>query len=212
MATNWADLPPEIQRLARLFENALPASVRKLSIFEDFKDELTTVLNSDPQYSQRSDTSPVASLMASKALALRSRQLEHLSIAFMTDAWQFFVHFLTREASYETICTLLRDASVAVRKMPRLDTMVLWNSKQGEASAVIYRRNISTRQSTLIWRGTWDLELSRDVVESWRSVTYDLDDAHPLQIKRERLPNVIIASHGDAAYYLGLPAGVIGPE
>lgn len=90
--------------------------------------------------------------------------------------------------------------------------MVLWNSEQGEASAAIYRSNKSIRQSTLTWRGTWDLQLSRNVVESWRSVTDDLDDVHTLQIKRERLPNVIIASHGDSAYHLELPGGVIDPE
>jgi hypothetical protein len=46
------------------------------------------------------------------------------------------------------------------------------------------------------------------VVESWRKVAPDPDH---LSVEMERVQGVVINSHGDAAYHLRLPGGVIDP-
>jgi len=91
--------------------------------------------------------------------------------------------------------------------MPQLESVVFWNSKHGEACAVIYQRNKASRYATLTWRGTWDLELSHDVVKSWQKVA---SDSYHLRVENERVQGVI-NSHGDVVHHLRLPAGVIDP-
>jgi hypothetical protein len=84
---------------------------------------------------------------------------------------------------------------------------VFWNSKHGEACAVIYQRIKASSYATLTWRGTWDFELSHDVVKSWQKVA---SDSYHLRIKYERVQG-FINSHGDAIHHLHLPARVIDP-
>ena len=84
--------------------------------------------------------------------------------------------------------------------------MVLWNSEQGQACAMIYQRNTANTMATLTWRSTWDLELSHDVVESWKKV---VPGCCYLRLEREALRDVDIRSHGDAIYHLRLPDGVV---
>jgi hypothetical protein len=62
--------------------------------------------------------------------------------------------------------------------------------------------------TTLTWRGTWDLELSDDVVECWRKVA---PDSCYVRFEKEALRDVDIRSHGDAIYHLRLPEGVVDP-
>jgi hypothetical protein len=115
---------------------------------------------------------------------------------------------LAQEAPQKDICTLLQNASLSALDMPQLQSMVLWNNTQGEACAFIYQRNKACRKATLTWRGTWNLELNHNVVKSWQKVA---TDSYHLQIENEGLQDVIIKSHGDAAYYLRLPDRVIDP-
>ena len=91
--------------------------------------------------------------------------------------------------------------------MPQLESLALWNSRGREACAIIYHREKASRLATLTWRGTWDLELSHDVVESWQKVA---SDSYHLRVENERVQGVI-NSHGDAVYHLRLPGGVIDP-
>ncbi|KAL2817456.1 hypothetical protein BDW59DRAFT_133289 [Aspergillus cavernicola] len=215
------------RELASAIQDALPSHVRTVSIFEDFNDHLASAIRSDPPYLGTIDTSPIADLMLVmlvKALASKSRDFEHLSISYMIDAQQFFnscelsytwhhlqslaltSSTLTQTAPRKEISTLLNNASLAALNMPQLESMVFWNGKPGEACAVFYHRNKASGQATLTWHGTWDLELSHDVVESWQKVASDTC----LQIKSERVQGVI-NSHGDAIYQLRLPGGVIDP-
>ena len=87
--------------------------------------------------------------------------------------------------------------------------MVLWNSEDGQACAVVYQRYTTTNTATLTWRSTWDLELRQDVVENWKKA---VSSSCHLRVGKEMLRNVDIRSHGDAMYYLRLPDGVIDPE
>ncbi|OAX78347.1 hypothetical protein ACJ72_07346 [Emergomyces africanus] len=213
------------RELASLVQDALPCHTKTVSIFEDFNDQLALALRNDMLYQSRIDTNPIAEPMLVNALASRSQGFEHLFISYMIDARQFFSScqpsytwhhlqsltltssILTQTAPQKEISKLLCDASLATLNMPRLNRMVFWNSKQGEACAFLYHRQIAHRQATLTWRGTWDLELSHEVVEAWQKVT---SASSLLHIKNERVQDVI-NSHGDAIHFLRLPSGIIDP-
>jgi hypothetical protein len=60
--------------------------------------------------------------------------------------------------------------------------------------------------ATLTWRGTWNLELSDDVVESWKKVA---PGPCYLRLEKEALRNVDIRSHGDAIHHLRLSESVV---
>lgn len=208
-----------------MIQDGLPTHIRTVSIFEDFNDQLALALYNDPRYSRLTDTSPVADLTLARAFASKSRDFERLSISYMIEAQQFFnscqlyytwhhlqsltltSSILTQTTPQKEISTLLHNASLAALNMPQLESMVLWNSKRGEACAVIYQKNKTSRQAKLTWRATWDLELSHDVVESWQKAA---SDSYYLRIEIERVQGVI-HSHGDAIHHLRLPGGVIDP-
>ncbi|KLJ06024.1 hypothetical protein EMPG_10549 [Blastomyces silverae] len=213
------------REMASTIQDALSSHIRTVSIFEDSDDQLALARRTDTVYPSAIDTNPVADHMLLIAFTSRSRDFEHLSISYMIDARQFFYFcqpsytwqhlqsltltssILTQTAPRTEIFTLLCDASLAALNMPRLERMVFWNSKQGEACAVIYQRQNAHRQATLTWRGTWDLQFSHEVVESWQKV---ISDSSPLQIENERVQGVI-NSHGDAIHFLRLPSGIIHP-
>jgi hypothetical protein len=46
--------------------------------------------------------------------------------------------------------------------------MALWNCGKGEACAFTYRRE--GNKPSVIWRGTWDVELEPRVVQAWGKV------------------------------------------
>ncbi|KAJ3560184.1 hypothetical protein NPX13_g9390 [Xylaria arbuscula] len=154
------------------------------------------------------DAISAADLQLAKAFAKRSHNFERLSISYMIDAQQFF--YLVPAATTtprRDVYTLLQNASLAALHMPQLKSMVLWNSsEQGQACAVIYQRHSASGMDTLTWRGTWDLDLSYDIVESWKKVA---SGSCYLRVENEALQDVDIRCHGDAVYHLRLPDGVI---
>jgi hypothetical protein len=90
--------------------------------------------------------------------------------------------------------------------MKQLERLILWNSKPGEACAVIYQRDRSAQQATLMRHGTWHFELDDKVVESWKNVDPDF----LLRIEYEQL-QAAVKETGDAIYHLGLSEEVIDP-
>jgi hypothetical protein len=210
--------------LASLVRHSVPKHVKRVSIFQDFNTQLE---NAMPILVCR-DTQILATLnlALAKAFAAKSHHLERLSISYMIDAQQFIASCqqlpctwnllqsltltsstLVRKAHHQDIYTLLRNASSVALKMPQLKPMVLWNSEPGHACAFIYLRHAA--DATLAWRGTWDLKLSDDVVESWGKVA---PGPCFLRLKREALRDVDIRSHGDAIHHLRLPDGVVDSE
>ena len=214
--------------LASLVQDTLPKHVKRVSIFKDFNNQLALALNNATSHFGRyPETTSAVDLALARAFATKSHNFEHLSISYMIDAQQFFTSCqqlsctwnllqtltltsstLARTAPRQNIYTLLRDASLIALNMPQLKSMVLWNSEQGQACAVIYQRHTANGMTTLTWRGTWDLELSDDVIECWRKV--DPDSCY-VRFEKEALRDVDIRSHGDAIYHLRLPEGVVDP-
>jgi hypothetical protein len=193
-------------------------------VFENFNDHLVLALRNDTLYQGPINTNQIASSQLVSAFASRSQDFEQLSVSYLIDGRQFFnscqqsytwrrlqsltltSSVLIQTAAQEEIFTLLCDASLTALNMPQLERMILWNGQQEEAGAVIYHSQKRCMQATLTWRGTWDLEFSHDVGESWQKVT----PCFLLHVKNERVQGVI-KSHGDAIYLLRLPGGVIDP-
>jgi hypothetical protein len=212
--------------LAFLFQCSVPKHVKRISIFKDFNNQLALALNNaTPHLGRDIETTSAVDLALAKAFAAKSRHLEHLSISYMIDAQQFFPSCqqlpctwnilqsltltsstLARTVPPQHIYTLLQNASAIALKMPKLKTMVLWNSESGQACAVIYQKYTASARATLTWRGTWNLELNDDVVESWKKVA---PGSCYLRLEKEALRDVDIRSHGDAIHHLRLPDGVV---
>lgn len=158
------------------------------------------------------------------ALALRSCSLEHLSVSYMLCARDFYEKCrrtykwerlqslaltspsLTPTGDSGLINELLVTAGRVALRMPKLQDLVLWNGKRGEACAFIYHKESQSRdKASLTWRGTWDFNLD-DVAKWWQK------NLGPVQVKYVGLQKEIIHSHGDAIYHLRLPRDVIDPE
>ncbi|USP78431.1 hypothetical protein yc1106_05705 [Curvularia clavata] len=215
-------------QLSHLFQESVPKHVKRVSIFQDFNNQLTLALApsiGQPGLGRGIGSPSDVDLKLSHAFAAKSHHLEHISISYMVDARQFFASCqqlprtwnllqsmtftsstLARTAPHRDVYKLLRNAASVVLKMPRLKTMVLWNSEPGHACAVIYQRH--TTMAELTWRGTWNLELRDDVVESWKKVA----SSPYLRLEKEVLRDVDIRSHGDAIHYLRLPDGIVDAE
>ncbi|EAT83669.1 hypothetical protein HBI56_064520 [Parastagonospora nodorum] len=212
--------------LAFLFQRSVPKHVKSISIFKDFNNQLALALNNaTPHLGRDIETTSAVDLALAKAFAAKSRHLEHLSISYMIDAQHFFTSCqqlpctwnilqsltltsstLARTVPPQNIYTLLQNASSIALKMPKLKTMVLWNSESGQACAVIYQKHTASARATLTWRGTWNLEFSDDVVESWKKVA---PGSCYLRLEKEALRDRDIRSHGDAIHHLRLPDGVV---
>lgn len=93
--------------------------------------------------------------------------------------------------------------------MPLLEDLVLWNGRRGEACAFIYHKDTANGQATLTWRGTWNLELSVDLVQSWYKASVQVaPESLWIWVQSQQIEEVI-SSHGDAIYHLRLPSRVI---
>ena len=100
---------------------------------------------------------------------------------------------------------LLLKASNAAMLMPKVQTMILWNGAKGEACAFTYNRE----DSSVTWRGTWEMKLGQKVADAWRNIDYE-NCRQPFRVKSEVISGKI-PSHGDAIHHLHLPASVIDP-
>ncbi len=162
----------------------------------------------------------------SKALEIKSLFLEKLSVAFMADAQQFFqarnpIHtwrnlqslvltsrLLTHTADREEICDMLQAAGEAALRMPKLQIMALWNCGHTEACVFVYRKEFD--DTSITWRGTWDMELEPRVITAWERVALE-NTRHELRCGKRLLPGESITSHGEAIHQLDLPPEVLDP-
>ncbi|KAK2047443.1 hypothetical protein LZ31DRAFT_609542 [Colletotrichum somersetense] len=161
-------------------------TVKKLTIFEDAYENYE--LFSDPPVPGPWIDWNDPSKRLDAVLASKSLDLQHFAISFKIEG-------------------LLCQASALAQKMPKLHTFVLWNGGKGHACAFIYR--IGRDYTTIVWRGTWRLELSPRVVESWQFVASKLCD-EKFQVRQEFLKGGM-KWHGDAIYHLDLPCQVVDP-
>ncbi|OPB41505.1 hypothetical protein A0O28_0082250 [Trichoderma guizhouense] len=162
--------------------------------------------------------------------ARKSLGLKHLAVSFMVDAKDVLRHckpaytwpqlktvaltsqLLREDASLNPdsqgrIEDLLCRAAALAKRMPELDTFVLWNGAKGDACAFIYR--VKGSKASITWRGTWDLEMSSKVVEAWNSVALTRS-WREIEIYQERIESDVNCV-GDAIHHLKLPCRVVEP-
>lgn len=161
------------------------------------------------------------------AFAFKSLELYHLAVSFMVDAEDMFricqptwiwpnlqtlsltsQLLQSHDEKRGAIEALLCRAGDLVRQMPKMRTLVLWNGGKDHACAFIYRVD-SNDHPSITWRGTWDLEMSPCIIESWQNVASTFPSCR-LDVRKEHIEETI-RSHGDAIDSLRLPLQVVEP-
>ncbi|KAF4494244.1 hypothetical protein FAGAP_9642 [Fusarium agapanthi] len=223
-----------------------PQHVRSVTIFEDFNEQIMEAIRSNVvptigNASMQIETRRRTNYGMGEAFAVKSRNLEHLSVSFMIDARDFFTSCkmlsdwprlrslilttpLMTKGSRHRISDLLVNAGQVAQKMQHLKSLAIWHCSHDEASAVIFHKNEKGGRkvhgsATLTWRGTRDFDFSEEVVETWQKVvcTCNFHPGYVGQCDSHQLLCKIervegeIISHGDAIHHLRLPDGVIDP-
>lgn len=204
--------------------------LKKLIVFEDFN--RTYTYSHGPDYlvtygehtGIRSIRPPSARVTG--RLAAASLDLQHLSAAFMADARQFWdavqadwvwTSLLTLSLTSQDLVPredrkdineVLRRGAEVVKKMPQLQIMELWNSKQGNAAVFRYKNSKPGVAPRIEWRSNWRFTLQPSVVAAWQSVSIDLRD---LEVQYEFINSALVQNHGDAVAALELQLEVACP-
>ncbi|CAI0650935.1 unnamed protein product [Colletotrichum noveboracense] len=219
----WSQSQQLNDQLTQQFIDSLhKTKLSKLTIFENFNEAYTVSFPSCPAIR-------VPSPVVSHKLASASVQLTELSASFKVNASCFFwaskryslewrnltrlaltARALTGDEDFEDISSMLRNAAGAALKMPKLETMELWNGRQGVAMLFRYQKARDGQSAVITVRGTLELALGSAVTEAWEAVA--LRHRHGRVVVQSSLikPNVI-RSHGDAIRQLGLSVEVIRP-
>lgn len=205
-----------------------PQSLKTISIFEDFSDHLTTAMLN--HYARKPwlptvEAYRITDPQLAATFSTKSRDLEHMSVAYMIDAKDFFQganpisiwgnlqsltltsRLLRPSVSRQDIDSLLYEAGTVALRMPKLHTLVIWYGMKGSACAFISR--VNGEGAHLTWRSTWEMELSSRVVEVWQRVTSQRH-SRALRVDNQEIHG-LIQSHGDAIYHLDLPYQVVSP-
>lgn len=108
------------------------------------------------------------------------------------------------------ISDILRDAAVAALQIPKLETMELWNGREGLAMMFRYQKARGVQPATFTVRGTFDLTLEPTVTEVWDAVAFR-DHYGKIAYQSSSIHPSAIRSHGDAICHLGLSIEVVRP-
>ncbi|EKJ72241.1 hypothetical protein FPSE_07590 [Fusarium pseudograminearum CS3096] len=204
-----------------LIESLRSTKLCKLTIFENFTEE----------YPEAGIVFPAVRVPdpdVSRKLARSSLHLTTLFASFMVDASHFFAECqdswvwdnltsltLTSRALTEStdpleINNMLHAAAAAAFKMPKLETMELWNGRRGVAMLFRYQRAqnwqpaIITLQGTLVL-GTSLLALDDPtIVQAWDNVAYQHSHSKVEVVVQALIDSDKIRSHADAICHLGL--------
>lgn len=197
--------------------------LKKLVLFENFNQQFPPIVN------RESSTRPcedfrIPDPAVSRMIARTSLNLEQLSASYIVDASHFFdserpltwkkltsltmtSNLLLPEEDPAEIGAMLQAAAAAAHRMPNLTSMEIWNGRKRLAAAFQYRVFEKSRHSTIIFKGTWDVDIQQPVMDSWDAVA--LRHGRTLDFYEEWLDEREIKSHGDAIRHLGLANQVI---
>ncbi|KAL7947352.1 hypothetical protein V8C42DRAFT_363818 [Trichoderma barbatum] len=222
-----ASIKSNIRDLSHAIRQQLSQTVASLVVFED-SCKFYRILPQNPAIAHQLNHHKSIAIgeKLGDTFAKRSRRLKNLAVSFMVDAkdilrqckssWKWrqletvaLTSQLLRESSnsHRKIERLLCKAAVLAKQMPELDTFVLWNGGMGNACAFIYR--VVRDEASITWRGTWRLEMSRSVIEAWKSVA-SIRTCRGLEIRQERIESTITCV-GEAIHHLKLPCQVADP-
>lgn len=213
-------------KLGRLY---LPKHIKRLAFFEDFDEDIDSMLAEPGFVGLEFVRTPNRALGVSLA-ALQNQQ--RLCVSFIADAYDFFealchrrrdgawrnlTHFsmtslvLREQTPPAKVQRLLLMAAHAACRFPSLEVMELWYGRREEACLFRFSRSRDGGTFKIFRSGTWEIPLSSEVAEAWTKLcnlrrgrdimTRDLERIDPQQIR----------SHGDAIHHLGLMSDVIHP-
>ncbi|KAH6617007.1 hypothetical protein F5144DRAFT_380590 [Chaetomium tenue] len=209
--------------------NHFPKTLKTLSVFEDPDDRIDPALD----YSWWGLRVPFAfhdvDPRIGAAFASLSLSLEQLSAAYMVNAEDFFgaclptwtwehlqslaltSALLHPMGNPDEISALLSSAAATALRMPRLCSLVVWNRREDNACAFVYRhRGLNKGGPSITWRGTWNLEVTPAVEEAWQAVASQKASPLELEIEKEDIEGEV-QSHADAISRLALPCFVVVP-
>lgn len=113
---------------------------------------------------------------------------------------------LTNDADPEDINEMLHNAANAALRMPKLDTMEIWNGRRGMAMVFRYEKGRDRQPAIITLRGTWALDLAPDVKSAWDGVTHET-----VSVRSSLIDPSLVQNHGDAIQELELSTEVIRP-
>ena len=205
--------------------------VRRITLFENFNESYADALNTGRPRSEtfQCDLSRIPSAAVGRLVAKASLELEHLSASFLVDAGSFLAAchrnpswtwprlktlilttqvFVPGVEAFRPTAMILERAAAAARRMPRLETLHIWNGREGLAASFRYQAS----PPSITWRGTWPHTLRHDSFYPWKEVACDRDPDAVLAVYQEAIDKrYVMKSHADAVHYLKLPATVIRP-
>ncbi|KAM0449493.1 hypothetical protein ACHAO4_007511 [Trichoderma viride] len=205
-------------------------NLKRLRIFETFN-QLYPALQQrfmDGVYFSGHDSIRTPNPAVGRTIAVASLKLEHLAASFIADANRFFKiepswewpnltslaitsKLLTPDESLMKIEAMLQAAATAAIRMPKLETMEIWNGRRGLAALFKYQASRSTQYATITWRGTWDFTMEPSTIQAWEAVIHHQYSGWRLNLVQERLNEADVKSHGDAIHYLKLSDQVVQP-
>ncbi|CAG9991675.1 unnamed protein product [Clonostachys byssicola] len=213
----WLDHQDFRDKQYKALVRSLPHTLKTLVLFENFNQHYIALYRNSPLVR-------APSLKLSQAIAKVSLNLECLSASYLVDASFFFDAYessglwphlrsialtaqsLSPDASKKTINALLQKAATAVLRMPKLETLEIWNGEKGVAALLRYQPS----RATLTWRATWELDILSSAIQAFEKV----GPAHCVgrcDIVKELLDVGLVASHGDAINLLKHVCPILRP-
>lgn len=134
-----------------LFKSLTSNKLRRLVVFENFNQQYPSNIGFTNCEPTRIPSSAVSRMVANASL-----KLEHLSATFLVDASYFFharqrswkwlnltslvltSRLLAPDESLTEISDMLQEAAAAAIEMPKLETMEIWNGREGLATLFRY--------------------------------------------------------------------------
>lgn len=198
-------------------------NLRKLVIFENFNQQY-------PQLFSDAADIRVPNSTLGMILVKLSLQLEVLAASFMVDACDFFSQAACRKSwkwqnltslaltskrldpdtSTAKIDEMLLHAATTALNMPKLETMEIWNAREGLAILFRYQAARDGQAACITLRGTFGLTLRDAVARAWDAVAL-LHQHGKIVVMNNLIDAETIKSHGDAICHLGLSAQVMRP-
>lgn len=203
------------------------SSLKRLVIFENFNQQYPAVMQNFWGMTAQCPSTRRPEPAVSRMVARASLKLEHLAASFIVDASQFFEvestwvwpnltslaltsTSFTPDGNAAKIGAIFLAAAAAAKRMPRLETMEIWNGRKGIAALFKYQASRDRRPAIITWRRTWQLTIEKPVIEAWKAVV-DQYDGWGLKLVEEWVDESAIKSHGDAIQHLALSSQVIRP-
>ena len=186
--------------------------LRKLVLFEDFNRTYTT--SHGPgyvvTYGEHTGVKPIRRPSACVAARLAAASLDLQWDAVQPGWFWTWTSLQTLALTSQDLIPredrrdineMLRRGAEVVKKMPRLQIIELWNSRQGNAAVFRYKSSRAGVAPRIEWRSNWRFTLDRSVVAAWQSVSTDLYD---LVVQYEFINSALVRNHGEAVAALEL--------